>query len=150
MKKPSQKTQPSAHARPISSGTTSPARVTTVCFTVLSQLPSMKNSRRILKSRRTGKPFSAKSDEAVKYAEDFILQVPPEYRDLRLGSPVAPISATVTVYYQSWRSDLDCALIYDCLQKAGVVANDRFIRVHHEYAEVDPENPRVELVLEEI
>lgn len=140
----------SGHARSIVSGTTSPARVTTVCFTVLGFLPSMKNSRRILKNRKTGKPFSAKSDEAVKYVEDFLLQVPPEYRDLGLGSLTQPLRLCATVYYRSRRSDLDIALVLDCLQRAGVIANDRHIVEQHLYAEVDEVNPRVELALEAI
>ena len=131
-------------------GTTLSGRVSAVSFTIPGQLPSMKNRRRQLKNRKTGKRFSAKSEEAVKYKEDFILAVPMECRNLRLGGPATPLRAIVTVFYSSWRSDLDCGLIYDALQAAGVIANDRFVREHHEYAHVDPQNPRVEILIEEI
>jgi Holliday junction resolvase RusA-like endonuclease len=41
--------------------------------------------------------------------------------------------------------------VYDSLQTAGVVSNDRWIRVKHVYAtEVDPVNPRVEIMIEEL
>jgi Holliday junction resolvase RusA-like endonuclease len=78
---------------------------------------------------------------------DFALQVPPEARR-NMGALNQPLRSIVTVYYPSWQQDLDCAIVYDMLQKCGVVANDRYIREHYEYAEVDPKNPRVELTVE--
>ena len=121
-----------------------------VAFSVIGQVPSLKNGRPIRRNPKTGKPFSARSDESSQYLENFVLQVPARYRNLGLGGLTTPLRSTVTVFYQSWRSDLDCAVIYDGLQLAGVVANDRFIREHHEYAEVDPNNPHCEIHLEEI
>ena len=127
-----------------------PFEVRKALLTIKGQLVSMKNRRRILKNSRTGKPLSAKSDEAVKYMADFILQVPPEYRSLKLGAVDKPLRATITVWYTTMRPDLDTALVWDCLQAAGVIANDRYIRERHEYREVDAMNPRVEIYLEEI
>ena len=122
-----------------------------VAFVILGQVPSLKNSRPIRRNRKTGKPFSARSDEAQRYIADFGLSVPLEYRNIGLGGPnKALLRAIVTVFYSSWRSDLDLAIVYDCLQHAGIVSNDRWIREKHEYAEVDPNNPRVEIVLEEM
>ncbi len=118
-----------------------------ITFTVLGQLCSMKNSRRLLKNKRTGKTFSAKSTAAERYCSDFLLQVPVAAKR-GLGSQSEPLRAIVTVWYASWRSDLDCGLIYDLLQEAGVVANDRFIREKHEYAEVHPGDERVEITIE--
>ncbi len=122
----------------------------TASFVVFGQLVSMKNSRRLLKNRRTGKTFSAKSEEAMKYLEDFCRQVPPEYRGIKLGSMQRPLRIVCSVFYQSRRSDLDIALLLDCLQVAEVIRNDRDIIEQHLYAEVDAKNPRVELLIEEI
>lgn len=119
-------------------------------FTIFGQLVSMKNRRRILRNRRTGKPFSAKSEDACKYMEDFILQVPLPYRSLRLGAVDKLLRATVTVWYTTMRPDLDTALVWDCLQAAGVISNDRYIIERHEYREVDAAKPRVMIHLEEI
>ena len=119
-------------------------------LTILGHLPSMKNRREMAKNHRTGKLFPRKNDEALKYVADFCLQVPPECRNLALGSPRTPLRAIVSVFYRSARSDLDTALVYDCLQLAGVIANDVHIHEHHEYKHVDADNPRVEITLEEL
>ena len=120
-------------------------------FVVIGELPSMKNRRRILKSRITGKPFSAKSEAAVQYAKDFVYQVPPEYRELRAGSFQTPLRLVVSIFHRSWRSDVDIELLKDCLQAAGVVSNDRWIPEVHVYgAEIDAKNPRCEVIIEEI
>lgn len=127
-----------------------PLEIRKALLTINGQLVSMKNRRRILKNRRTGKPFSAKSDEAVKYMADFIMQVPPEYQSLKLGAVDKPLRATITVWYTTMRPDLDTALVWDCLQAAGVITNDRYITERHEYRQVDAVSPRVEIYLEEI
>lgn len=113
-------------------------------FTVPGKLVSMKN-RKI----QTRRGFSFKNPEVVAYEKTFPLFVPHEAR-LGLGSVVEPLSATVTVFYPSRRSDLDCALVYDCLQAAGVVANDRYIVEKHEFARIDKERPRVEIELRKV
>jgi Holliday junction resolvase RusA-like endonuclease len=132
-------------------GTTSPLSVTaaSVELTILGALPSMKNSRRIVRNPKTGKRLSIKSAKSLSYAMTFGLQVPPEARK-SLGGPEQPLKAIVSVFYPSLRSDLDCAAVYDLLQQCGVVSNDRWIREHLEYAHVDPINPRVEILIEEL
>ncbi len=127
-----------------------------VAFTVPGKLVSMKNSRRLLKNRRNGKMFSAKSKEAVEYVDLFDVHVARQRRfsswgsDKPLGSLESPLRAHISVFYPSRRSDLDCALVYDCLQQFGVIANDRFIVEKHEFLHIDKENPRVEITVEEI
>src|SRR4030095_3480709 len=137
------------HAKFITSGTTSNANVS-YAFTIIGNVPSLKNSRPIYISRTSRKPLSARSDEMKAYIRDFCLQVPPHYRDLSLGGRDKPLRTNITVYYQSYRSDLDLAIVYDCLQHSGVVHNDRAIREKHERAEIDPDNPRVEIQIQEI
>jgi Holliday junction resolvase RusA-like endonuclease len=94
---------------------------------------------------RSGKVF--KNPEVVAFERDFGMLVPSEYRNLALGSLTSPLGAKIEVYYPSRRSDLDCALLYDCLQTAGVIANDRYIREKWEIAHIDRANPRIEIEL---
>src|SRR6266705_6109236 len=89
---------------------------------------SLKNSRRLVRNRRTGKPFSIKSADAERYIRDFIAQVPAKYRGLKLGNENQLLRAVIRIWYPSLRSDLDTAIIYDALQLAGVISNDRWIR----------------------
>jgi len=120
--------------------TKSPDPVPDVTFTVLGHLQSMKNRR--IPSRRN--PYiTLPNAGAVSFERDFLLQVPATYRDLKLGTPQLPLRAEIHVWYPTLKNDLDCALVYDLLQKAGVIANDRYIREKHEFAGIDPANPRV-------
>ena len=49
-----------------------------------------------------------------------------------------------TVYQENMRRDLDCELLPDLLQNAGLINNDRLIWVKHYERKIDKENPRVE------
>ena len=121
-----------------------------VAFVVLGQPVSMKNRRQMFKNRRTGKLYPGKSDEAMSYSASFLAQVPLWAR-LGIGSMNRLIRSEIVAYYASWRSDLDLEFVYDLLQKAGVVSNDRWIR--QKWADgtrIDPDNPRIEIRLTEI
>ena len=120
-----------------------------VAFVILGDLVSMKNSRKIVQNHRTGSPMSIKSTAARCWLEQGMLQVPPEAKRC-IGSEKTPLRAIVSVFYNSYRQDLDCALVYDLLELSGVVSNDRWIREKHEFAQVDHKNPRCEIVVEEI
>ncbi len=144
------RSNPLLHALLTACGTTKGKSASSVSFVIIGQPVSLKNRRRLLKNRLNGKLFSAKSKEAEAYMRDFYLQTPPEYRGIKLGSLKSPLRLILTAYYRSRRSDLDIAIVMDSLQKAEVIRNDRDIIEQHLYAEVDPKNPRVELVLEEI
>jgi Holliday junction resolvase RusA-like endonuclease len=119
---------------------------------VFGTLPSMKNQRRIVLNKRTGKPFSIKSKAAEEYEITFLHQI-------RQKVPQEPLtgdlSIKVRVLYPNRRFDLDIEFLCDLLQKAGVVQNDRcFIHkeswkgydkfIHKEsWKGYDKENPRV-------
>src|SRR6266571_4969328 len=60
---------------------------------------SLKNSRRLVRNRQTGKPFSIKSADAERFLRDFVLQVPKEYRGLKIGSEDQLLRAIVTIWY---------------------------------------------------
>ena len=142
-----------SHMTPVQSadaGMISPIRAQSVSFTVLGVPASKSNRRRAAVNPRTGQRMSIKSKEALKYCEDFALQVPPEAKQ-GLGSQTALLRGIISVWYPALRSDVDVELIWDLLQKCGVVTNDRWIREKFIYgAEIDPANPRVEITVEEI
>src|SRR6266446_5717631 len=67
---------------------------------------SLKNSRRLVRKARTGKPFSIKSADAERWMRDFVIQVPERYRGLKLGNENQLLRAVVTIWYPSLRSDV--------------------------------------------
>ena len=111
-------------------------------FTILGQLYSMKNSRIYTGEGRKG--GFVKHPKAQQFCQDFAKQCGP-------WAPVEPlwgdVCCQVVVHYPSRRQDLDCALVYDCLQANGFIANDRQVKVKLEFWAVDPDNPRVEIAL---
>ncbi len=119
-------------------------KVGSIAFVVYGVCYSMKNSR-----SPNGRGGTYKHAKARKFEEDFALQVPPGAK-VGMGGRKSLLRASVTVYYPSWRQDADFALIYDLLQKTGVVSNDRWIRERHEWAKVDTVMPRVHVKLEYI
>lgn len=114
-----------------------------VAFTVYGVAASMKNSK--ILTITNGKPRSIKSAAAQRFSRDFMLQVPPELRDLKLKDP---LRFTCHVFYPDHRADLDAALIADLLQASGVIENDRQLIEQHLYRGVDKAEPRVEIELE--
>lgn len=118
----------------------------TIRFTILGALASMKNRR--IPSRHN--PRVTLPNRACRVFErDFLVQVP-RSACKAIGSLTKPLRSTITVYYRDMRSDLDAAFVYDLLQKAGVIRNDRYIREKHEVARIDKACPRVEIQIEEL
>jgi Holliday junction resolvase RusA-like endonuclease len=119
-------------------------------MTILGEPASKSNSREFSLNRRTGQRFSRKSDKAQSFVGSFLAQVPPEFKGLMLGSEKTPLRANVSVWYASYKPDVDVELVFDCLQLAKVVSNDRWIREKHIYGHIDKANPRIEIRIEEI
>lgn len=115
-----------------------------VTLTILGQLASMKNSRQIIYVN--GKPRIIPKPEAISWEKTALMQIPADHRIGLEG----PIRLTCVVYYANRRSDLDIALVMDTLQHAGVIKNDRSVIEIHATKKLDPSNPRVELVIEEL
>ena len=59
------------------------------------------------------------------------------------------IKMTMTIYYASRRPDLDETLILDLLQ-GFVYINDRQVKERHTYWALDPDNPRAEILIEQL
>ncbi len=106
-----------------------------VKLTVNGALKSKANSRRMI---RPG--LVIKSKGALEFEEEAILQLKQQFKK-------EPIEINVfldlIIYYPSKRSDLSPELFFDCLQKAGILANDRQIYGYTAYKRFDKEKPRV-------
>ena len=114
--------------------------------TIMGQCRSKANRRVQYKNARTGKMFSAKSPEQRNYKDAAHAQAlacrPPHLLE-------GPVSFRGSIYYPSNRSDLDPSLLFDALE--GVVyKNDRQIRHIDLTFRIDKENPRAEIVVEEL
>lgn len=105
------------------------------------------NSRQIVKNKRTGKPMVIKSNKALKATNDFISQLQTQKQSKIITEL---IRLTVFFYYPNNRHDLDDSLICDCLQKAGVIKNDRQIVEKVLVKYIDKDNPRVSLLITEL
>ena len=112
-------------------------------FTILGHLVSLKNSRNVALNRRTNQLFPVKNPKIMQFEQDFLHQCP----QYRTPYSVGDVGVAVHAFYPSRRQDLDCALIYDLLQKSGIVKNDRQVKVKREYWDLDRKNPRVEITV---
>jgi len=113
-------------------------------FVITGQCWSMKNAKTA---------WRGKNKVAAQFELDMWKQIPMQYRNLRMGGRMTKredpvlLWSSITVWYPSWRQDLDVSICYDVLQLAGVVANDRWIRSKTENGFVDRENPRIEIMI---
>lgn len=118
--------------------------ITRLTLTIQGNLASLKNSRRLVYVN--GKPKFIPKPEAVYWEKLAQIQIPKDHRIKMTG----PIRLTCNVWYQSRRSDLDIALVMDVLQRAEVYLNDRQVVEIIATKKVSPENPRVDLIVEEL
>ena len=114
-----------------------------VTLTISGAPPSMKNQRRIVRNRATGRPFVIKSVDALQYGQSFSMQVPHEKRIGYEG----PVSLKCRVWYPSRRQDLDIEYLKDLLQNTNVIKNDRQIMHMEAWKGLDKERPRVHLTI---
>lgn len=133
-----------------------------VAFTILGQLVSMKNRReQVTIHRGTDKQrmLWIMSKDAKAYEASTLKQIPPVAR-IRMEGPV---KMTLRLYYRSEQSDMDEALLLDCLQdrwkrdklsgervliQPGVYRNDRQVRHRDVQHFIDKANPRAEVAIE--
>jgi len=103
---------------------------------------SKANSRRVVKFGNMSRLI--KSQKALDYSDAFKQQCPPLGR-LMSGD----IKMTMWIYYASRRPDLDESLVLDLLQGL-VYLNDRQVKERHVFWGLDPDKPRVEMIIEQI
>lgn len=105
-------------------------------------MASKANSRRFI---RPG--LIIKSPKALAYCDIFAFQVHPKPEDCILEGEVI---LEAKIFYASQRPDLDESLLMDCIQKSGLLKNDRQIKEKHIYHGIDKKHPRVEFRLERL
>lgn len=108
--------------------------------TTYGSLVSKANSRRIT---RTGRVI--KSQRALDYTESAIMQLRALYG--RRKPLEQPVGLDMTIFYDSRRPDLSPELFFDCLEKSGILKNDRLITEYYCRKELDKKNPRIEWCL---
>ncbi|HDY67902.1 hypothetical protein LCGC14_3142890 [marine sediment metagenome] len=113
--------------------------------TIYGQAYSKANRRQLVINKKTKKPMFIKNEKALLYVESFKAQVVWGYDTIK-----CKVALHCKMYYKTQRPDLDESLVMDCLEKAGVIENDRLIREKHIYHFIDKENPRVDIELKEI
>jgi hypothetical protein len=113
-----------------------------ISIKIFGEPASKSNSRRVV--RFGGVSRLIKSEKALGYSDVFRQQCPviPVLftKDLRL---------TMHIYYASRRPDLDETLILDLMQDY-IYANDRQVKERHCFWHLDKDNPRAEILVEEI
>lgn len=103
---------------------------------------SKANSRKIVRYNNVSRLI--KSAKALSYSEMFKQQCKPE--------PVlltGDVRVTMRIFYASRRPDLDESLILDLMQNL-IYKNDRQVKEKHIFWGLDKENPRTEMLIEEI
>ncbi len=112
--------------------------------TIYGQPYSKSNRRQMAFNKKTKKPMFIKNEKALAYAEAFKAQVVWGYPPIE-----CKLIMNLNIYYMSERPDLDESLVMDCLEKSGVIKNDRLIREKHVYHFIDKDNSRAEIELRE-
>lgn len=108
--------------------------------TVYGSLVSKANSRRIT---RTG--LVIKSKKALDFTNSAIRQLQYMYK----SEPITEnVQLELSIYYDSRRPDLSPELFFDCLEKAGVLKNDRQIFKYTCTKLLDKDKPRIEFGLD--
>ena len=113
-------------------------------------LPSKANSRKIVTFGKGAgaRPAIIKSKEAREFETHFnVVALASGLRDVPLDGK---LWLAVLVYQKDMRRDLECELLKDCLQRSGVVKNDRLFWKVSEERRIDKEDPRVEFRLGKI
>lgn len=117
-------------------------------ITIMGQPPRKSNQRQLVRRGRGSKarPMIIKSKEARQYVEDFQKQILGKEQQ-QYGSLEENLRVDIIVWYTSRRPDLSVELILDCLEKARVIKNDRYVREVRSYGFVDKKNPRIKVRL---
>lgn len=104
----------------------------------ISRFGILKNSKQILLNKRTGRPFVAKSDDAMKLEQELIRKLHIERLKQKIDLITCEVNAKFVFHYpasvfftkkgeMSMKiSDLDnlMGMPLDCLQKANILQND--------------------------
>ena len=109
--------------------------------------PCSKANSRIMIFRKNRKPCNIKNKASHDYVNSFLAQV----QAMRLGAfgnGSEDVILHCWIYYKNYRKDLDESLIMDCLQKSGILKNDRQIKEKHIYHGINKLNPNSVIILQ--
>lgn len=120
-------------------------------FTILGQAYSLKNTRDIFPikaekgvkcphCRRSLRMITVPNEKAKAFEKQFANQLPPHCKQ----ELVTAVRADIEIFYPSNLQDLDEGLVLDCMQRYGVIENDRQIVAKYVVKRIDKDNPRVE------
>lgn len=112
-------------------------------FKVLGALKSKANSRII--RYLNGRPISIKNPDALAFEKTAVQQLQKQFKRKKMIED--KVGLELDIYYPSNRNDLSPELFFDCLQKAGVLKNDRQIVEYSCFKKIDKLEPRVECCL---
>jgi Holliday junction resolvase RusA-like endonuclease len=116
---------------------------------IMGNVPSKKNSKRIVTNRSTGKPFIISSKIHEGWHSIAIPEMKRQSQSFKITE--YPISIRITFYWKDLRRhDLDngVATILDALKDAGIIEDDyyKYIdRIEAIYGGLDRINPRCEI-----
>lgn len=109
-------------------------------ITIMGETCSKSNSRRLV--NRGGKPMFIKSQKALDYEANALVQLKLHKNRYKWQTIEGPCVLEAEIYYASRRPDLDVSLLQDVLEKGGVYKNDRQIVELHLFKHLDKNNPR--------
>lgn len=109
---------------------------------ILGEPASKANSRRVVRFGNMSRLI--KSQKALNYSEAFRAQCP-KLAVLMTGD----LRVSMRIYYATRRPDLDESLILDLMQGL-IYENDRQVKERHTYWGLDPDNPRSEIIIEQL
>ncbi len=130
--------------------------------------PVRKSNRRQM-VMRGGKPMLIKSKAALQYYKDFDLQIK---QSDRVGF-IGPVAISGTIYYSptqiragktiraniksasdsithSWVGDLSVEALMDCIQHAGIIADDRQVVSINVQKGISFDSPRADIIIQEV
>jgi hypothetical protein len=132
-----------------------------VTLTIYGEPASKANSRQLVMfgHGKNARPALIKSEKARDYEKAAGEQLEPSVCVMMQG----PVRVTMKIFYATERPDLDESVVLDVLQakyrgtgeervleRNGVYRNDRQVREKHVFHAIDRDNPRTEIVVEEI
>lgn len=112
-------------------------------FIIHGQPYSKANSRRLVYVK--GKPLFIKSKSALAYEQTALFQLQTIIKENNWQELTKPLEISADIYYPDRRQDLDASLVFDILQKAGLIHNDRQLQRIHLNRNIDKDKPRTEI-----
>ena len=122
--------------------TTINTELQSVSLYILGEPASKANSRRVVRFGNMSRLI--KSEKALNYSDMFKQQCKP-LAVLMTGD----LRITMRIFYASRRPDLDESLILDLMQGL-IYENDRQVKERHTYWGLDKENPRAEIIIDQL